>query len=79
MKNLTIRETIDLRTWLARCGKAGLAVIPARVCPVEIGVAELIAGGGRSALQASLGLDGAGGGQNRGRGCGDGACAPRSR
>jgi len=48
MKNLTIRETIDLRTWLARCGKAGLAVIPARVCPVEIGVAELIAGGPRS-------------------------------
>ena len=52
MKNLTLRETIDLRTWLARCGKAGLAAIPAKVCPIEISVAELIAGGGRPALQA---------------------------
>ena len=41
-RNQTLNETIDLRDWLRRCHSAGVPVIPAKVCPFEIKIDEIL-------------------------------------
>ena len=43
-KNLTLKETIDLRDWLLRTKKAEVPFILAETCPVEIDLARFRSG-----------------------------------
>ena len=43
-KNLTLKETIDLRDWLLRTKKAEVPFILAETCPVEIDLAPFQTG-----------------------------------
>ncbi len=41
LKIRTLKETLDLRRWLSRCQKAGVATVPVQISPREIPISEV--------------------------------------